>query len=140
MLYIANGITIAESEIKEEFVRASGPGGQHVNKTASAVQLRFDVAHSPSLPEDVRARVRQLAASRLTGEGELIIEAKRFRSQEQNRRDARGRLTELLRQATIKPRKRRATKPTLAARERRLHGKQRRAEVKRQRGPGGKDE
>jgi ribosome-associated protein len=140
MLYIANGISIDESELKEEFVRASGPGGQHVNKTSSAVQLRFNVVHSPSLPEDVRARVCQLAAGRLTGEGELIIEAKRFRSQEQNRRDARARLTELLRRATVKPRKRRPTKPTMAARERRLGAKQHRGKVKRERRPGGNDE
>jgi ribosome-associated protein len=139
MLYINDKIIIDESEIKEEFVRASGPGGQHVNKTSSAVQLRFDVGHSPSLPDEVRARVFQLAAGRLTGDGELIIEARRFRSQDLNRRDARERLAELLRIAAIKPKMRRRTKPSRAARERRLLMKQRQSEIKRQRRSGGNE-
>jgi ribosome-associated protein len=133
MLYITNGIIIEEKELKEEFVRASGPGGQHVNKTATAVQLRFNALRSPSLPEEVRARLCQLAASRLTAEGELIIEARRFRSQELNRRDARDRLVELLRRAAVRPIRRHPTKPGRAARERRLAGKRTRGELKRQR-------
>jgi ribosome-associated protein len=133
MLYIAPSLVIDESEIREEFVRASGPGGQHVNKAATAVQLRFNVAHSPALSAEVRARVFQLAGNRINEQGELVIEAKRFRSQEQNRRDARERLAELLRQAAVRPRKRRPTKPGRAARERRLAGKRHRSELKRQR-------
>jgi ribosome-associated protein len=133
MMLIGPSIVIDESEIREEFVRASGPGGQHVNKAATAVQLRFNVARSPSLSAGVRVRLFQLAANRINEQGELVIEAKRFRSQEQNRRDARERLAELLRQAAVRPRKRRSTKPGRAARERRLANKRRRSELKRQR-------
>lgn len=133
MLSIGPSIVIDERELREEFVRSSGPGGQHVNKAATAVQLRFNVAQSPSLPPEVRARLLQLAAGRINEQGELVIEAKRFRSQEQNRRDARERLAALLRQAVVRPRKRRPSKPGRAARERRLMGKRRRSELKRQR-------
>jgi ribosome-associated protein len=137
MLSVGPSIVIGENELREEFVRASGPGGQHVNKTATAVQLRFNVVQSPSLPPEVRARLLQLAANRINDQGELVIEAKRFRSQEQNRRDARERLLELVRQAAVRPRKRRPTKPGRAARERRLTGKRQRSDLKRQRRDGG---
>lgn len=133
MLLIGPSIVIDESEIREEFVRAAGPGGQHVNKAATAVQLRFNVVRSPSLSAAVRARLLQLAANRINEQGELVIEARRFRSQEQNRRDARERLAELLRRAAVRPKKRRPTKPGRAARERRLANKRRRSELKRQR-------
>lgn len=134
MIRITPQLAIDEREIGLQFIRASGPGGQNVNKVATAVQLRFDVAHSPSLPEDVRARLMRLTGSRLTTEGELIIEAKRFRTQERNRQDAIKRLVELIRQAAEKPRARIATKPTLASKKRRLESKKQRAEIKRGRG------
>lgn len=134
MIRITPQLAIDEREIALQFIRASGPGGQNVNKVATAVQLRFDVAHSPSLPEDVRARLMRLAGSRLTNEGELVIEAKRFRTQERNRADAIGRLVELIRRATEKPRPRVATRPTLASKKRRLEAKKQRGEIKRGRG------
>jgi len=134
MIQITPSLAIDEREIGLQFIRASGPGGQNVNKVSTAVQLRFDVAHSPSLPEDVRARLMKLAGNRLTNEGELVIEAKRFRSQERNRQDAIGRLVELIRRATEKPRPRVATRPTLASKKRRLEGKKLRGETKRGRG------
>ena len=133
MLHITPTISIDEGEIQEEFVRASGPGGQNVNKVATAVQLRFDVSGSPSLPDEVRARLTRLAGRRITKEGVLIIRAHRFRTQEQNRRDALERLIGLIRNAAEKPRYRRKTKPTTASKERRLEAKQRRSMVKRQR-------
>ena len=131
MIQITDTIVIEESELKEEFVRASGPGGQNVNKVATAVQLRFDVANSPSLPEDVRARLVRLAGSRLTEEGVLIINARRFRSQDRNRQDAIERLVELIRKAAEKPKVRRATRPSRASKARRLESKRRQAEKKR---------
>jgi len=131
MIQITDTIAIEESEIREEFVRASGPGGQNVNKVATAVQLRFDVANSPSLPEDVRHRLIRLAGSRLTEEGVLIINARRFRSQDRNRQDARERLVELIRKAAEKPKVRRATRPSRASKARRLESKRRQAEKKR---------
>jgi len=131
MLEITATISIAENELQESFVRASGPGGQNVNKVATAVQLRFDVQNSPSLPEAVRQRLLKLAASRLTNDGVLVIEARRFRTQEQNRADARDRLAALIRQATVTPKMRRATKPSRAAKEKRLESKRRRSEAKR---------
>ncbi|BCB27957.1 aminoacyl-tRNA hydrolase [Sulfurimicrobium lacus] len=134
MIRITPQLAIDEREIGLQFIRASGPGGQNVNKVSSAVQLRFDVAHSPSLPEDVRTRLLRLAGSRLTTEGEVVIEAKRFRTQERNRQDAIARLVELIRRATEKPKPRVATRPTLASKKRRLESKKQRAETKRGRG------
>ena len=130
MIRVTPSISIAEHELEEHFIRASGPGGQNVNKLASAVQLRFDVRRSPGLPEDVRARLERLAGKRLTREGVLVINAERHRTQERNRQDARARLIELIRRAAVAPRPRRATKPSAAARERRLDSKKRRSAVK----------
>ena len=137
MIRITPSISIGEDEIEEHFIRASGPGGQNVNKLASAVQLRFDVRRSPRLPEDVRARLERLAGRRLTREGVLVINAQRHRTQERNRADARERLVDLIRRAAVAPAPRRPTKPTAGARERRLQSKKHRATIKglRQRKP-----
>ncbi|MDA8329203.1 MAG: alternative ribosome rescue aminoacyl-tRNA hydrolase ArfB [Betaproteobacteria bacterium] len=133
MIRINRTLSIAESEIQEQFIRASGPGGQNVNKVSSAVQLRFDVVHSPSLPEEVRARLILLAGRRISQDGMLTIEAQRFRSQGRNRDDARVRLTALIREAIKIPKLRHATKPTRASQQRRLESKQRLGNTKRQR-------
>jgi ribosome-associated protein len=130
MIRITPRVAIDESELVESFVRASGPGGQNVNKLSTAVQLRFDVRNSPALPEDVRERLEKLAGSRLTTEGVIVIAAQRFRTQERNREDARERLFELIREASIRPVIRRATRPTLASKKRRLESKSRRSGVK----------
>ncbi len=124
-------IEIDESEIQEAFIRASGPGGQKINKTSSAVQLRFDVANSSSLPEEVRKRLMHLAGSRMTVEGVLILEASKYRSQERNRQEARRRLVQLIRQAAKRPKGRKKTKPTEESKIRRLEEKRRRSEIKR---------
>jgi ribosome-associated protein len=134
MIRVTAKISLDEREIEESFVRASGPGGQNVNKLATAVQLRFDVRHSPSLPPDVRDRLERLAGSRLTRDGVLVIIAQRHRTQARNRDDALERLLDLVREAAVAPVKRRPTKPTKASRERRIEGKKKRADVKRLRG------
>ena len=130
MIRITDTIAIDENEIHEDFIRASGPGGQNVNKVATAVRLRFDAGRSPSLPPDVLRRLAPLAGSRMTEDGVLIIHARRFRTQDQNRQDAMDRLIGLIRQATLKPKLRHKTKPTVASRKRRLESKRRRGQTK----------
>src|SRR5215468_4902010 len=130
MIRINDHIAIDDSEVSESFVRASGPGGQNVDKLATAVQLRFDVRHSLSLPQDVRARLERLAGRRLNRDGVLVITAQRYRTQERNRDDALTRLIELIRAAAVRPPPRRPTRPTLGSKVRRLEGKRRRGGVK----------
>jgi len=130
MIRVTEHIVLDESELDESFIRASGPGGQNVNKLATAVQLRFDVRHSPSLTDEVRARLERLAGRRLTRDGVLVITAQSHRTQERNRTDALDRLIELIRQAAVRPVPRRATKPTKASRMRRLESKKRRGGIK----------
>jgi ribosome-associated protein len=130
MIRIDERISIDERELEERFIRASGPGGQNVNKLASAVQLRFDVRGSQSLPDDVRSRLERLAGRRLTRQGVLVITAQRHRTQERNRQDALDRLIELIRRAGVAPTPRRATRPTAGSRERRLQSKKRRGSIK----------
>lgn len=127
---LARGLSIDASELSLSFIRASGPGGQNVNKVSSAVQLRFNLDASPSLPGAVKARARVLAGSRLTNEGEIVLTADRFRTQVQNRQDAIGRLVALLSEAAIPPKPRRATRPTLASKRRRMDEKTKRGGVK----------
>jgi len=133
MIYVTPSIAIKRDEIKFDFIRASGPGGQKVNKVSTAVQLRFDVKNSPALSDDIRFRLVHLAGRRITEDGILIIEAKRFRSQKQNRKNAINRLIKLIRKASEKPKIRINTKPSLASRERILEAKKHRAKIKKMR-------
>jgi len=133
MIRITDTISIDEAELEESFVRSSGPGGQNVNKLSTAVQLRFDVRRSPSLPNDVAVRLMRLAGKRLTKDGVLVIIAQNHRTQERNRAEAQERLVALVREATVAPVPRRATRPTRASKQRRLEGKKRRSVIKRHR-------
>lgn len=134
MLQITPDLAIDEADLVEKAVRASGPGGQHVNKTSSAVELRFDVRNAAALSDEVKARLERLAGSRLTLEGVIVLFAQESRSQELNRQAARARLVELIRRALHKPKPRKATRPTYASKLRRLEGKSRRSDVKATRG------
>jgi len=140
MIYITPTLAIDESEIKQEFIRASGPGGQNVNKVSTAVQLRFNVASSPSLSDDIRKRLAHLAGRRITEDGELIIHARRFRTQERNRQDAFDRLVKLIRKASERPKVRRKTRPTLQSKRRRLESKHHRSKAKLMRRPASSSE
>ncbi len=133
MIRITANVAIDEKEINEQFIRASGPGGQNVNKVATAVQLKFDVVNSPSLTPEIRERLIRIAGNKIGAQGVLIIDARRYRTQGQNRRDALERLCTLIRLAAEKPRSRKRTKPSMAARRRRLETKRRRSQTKRMR-------
>ena len=135
MITITPDIAIDDNELECSFVRASGPGGQNVNKVSTAVQLRFDAANSPSIPEEVRTRLIRLAGKRVTEAGIIVIDAHRFRTQEQNRLDAIERLRALIVAASTPPKPRHKTRPTLASRRRRIEGKLHRSETKKRRGP-----
>ncbi len=133
MIQVTDSISLHENEIQLDFVRASGPGGQNINKVSSAVQLRFDAAHSSALSEEIRNRLKQISGHRMTADGILIIKAQRYRTQDRNREDAIDRLVALIRQAAEKPRQRRRTKPSRAAKQKRMTSKRHRGEIKRRR-------
>ena len=133
LIKISDTIWLDESEIRFDFIRSSGPGGQNVNKVSSAVQLRFDAAKSSALNDDIRRRLKRIAGRRMTSQGVLIIKAHRYRTQERNRQDAIDRMAALIRQAAEKPRQRRRTRPSAAVKQKRLAAKRHRAEVKRRR-------
>jgi ribosome-associated protein len=135
MIEIKPGIAINENDLTFDFIRSSGPGGQNVNKVATGVQLRYDLTAAETLPEEVKRRLHSIARKRITDEGILIIEAKRYRSQEQNRADAIARLAALVFQATERPKPRKKTQPSMAARQRRLESKRQQSEKKRMRRP-----
>jgi ribosome-associated protein len=130
MIRITDSISIDDAELEESFVRSSGPGGQNVNKLSTAVQLRFDVRHSPSLPNDVAVRLMKLAGSRVTKDGVLVLIAQIHRTQERNRAEARQRLIDLIRRAAVRPIQRKATRPTRAAKRKRIDSKKRRSQLK----------
>jgi ribosome-associated protein len=134
MIPVTESISLSEDELEERFVRSPGPGGQHVNKVETAVQLRFDAANSPNLPPEVLTRLRRLAGRRMTRDGVVVIAASRYRSQERNRQDARDRLIELIRDAAAPPKTRRPTRTPAASKRRRLEAKKRRGVVKKTRG------
>jgi ribosome-associated protein len=140
MLIVTPSLSVPDESFEERFVRASGPGGQNVNKVATAVQLRFDPSRAPELSGEVRARLRALAGSRVTDEGVIVIESRAHRTQSQNRDEARERLVELIRRALVRPKRRQKTRPTRASQERRVEAKKRRAATKRRRTGGTDDE
>ena len=140
MIPVTDTIALEDDEIVEKFVRASGPGGQHVNTSSTAVELRFDARNSPSLPDEVKHRLIRVAGTRMNQEGVIVLFAQSHRSQEMNRQDARARLVELIAQATVRPKPRKKTRPTYASKLRRLEGKAKRSGVKAMRGrPRGED-
>ena len=129
-IHVNDRVSLTDDEVSEQFVRSPGPGGQNVNKLATAVQLRFDARGSKSLPEDIRSRLLKLAGTRVTKLGEIIINARRYRTRERNREDALERLISLIRRATVPPKPRKATRPTRASKLRRVEGKRRRSQLK----------
>ncbi|WP_422376429.1 alternative ribosome rescue aminoacyl-tRNA hydrolase ArfB [Roseibium sp.] len=135
---VTDRLHILKDDLSEDFIRASGPGGQNVNKVSTAVQLRFNLSGNETLPQDVKSRAARLAGSRLTLNGEIVLQADRFRTRERNREDALERLLDLLRKATEKPKPRKATKPTLGSKKRRLDAKKQRGQIKKMRGRGGR--